>query len=470
MSPKRRCCRGLWNDSSSWERRKIGRLATLVIQAILEYLERDEKKDWWDHSMALSCQYKGCNVPVEAGSEFCIFHSPSPKDLEKFKSALSDQLNKVGLAEDRNRRYLFDGYVFPTAIAVSGSPIDRILLPQTIEGDASFDNAQIEGDASFDGAQIEGDALFTGATIKGDASFRGATIKRHVMFDDATIERHALFDGATIKGNAWFDDATIKGDASFDGVTIVGDVWFAVATIKGDASFNDARIIGDACFDDAKIMGDVWFAAFDCRSLELGFNKPRIRGWGYDRCGILICRADAAVLFWLVAQRIFSRTGEREKADAAFYFERLNHWRVLRQNKADADEPRIERLWKNWIIRPGYWALFLLDLLFVRWTTAYGASIARLFSTWFVVIAGFGITFSTVPRLIERTGAQVWSLRNWIIGFHYSVTTFATLGLGRIGPGPSRLGMVLTSIEAILGAVLIALAVLVIGRRFMRQG
>lgn len=43
-------------------------------------------------------------------------------------------------------------------------------------------------------------------------------------------------------------------------------------------------------------------------------------------------------------------------------------------------------------------------------------------------------------------------------------------GLGHIGPGTSRLGMVLTSIEAILGAVRIALAVLVIGRRFMRQG
>ena len=75
-----------------------------------------------------------------------------------------------------------------------------------------------------------------------------------------------------------------------------------------------------------------------------------------------------------------------------------------------------------------------------------------------------------LPRLIERAGESVWTLRNWIIGIHYSVTTFATLGLGHIGPGTSRLGMVLTSIEAILGAVFIALAVLVIGRRFMRQG
>jgi len=376
--------------------------------------------------MAQSCQYKGCNVPAEAGSEFCIFHSPSPKDLKKFKSALSDQLNEVGLAEDRNGRYLFAGYVFPTTIITSNLSTDAIQLPEMIEGDALFHHVKIEGDALFDNAKIEGDALFFNAKIEGDASFFNAKIK----------------------GNALFNNAKIEGYASFVGAKIEGDAYFHRVEIEGLASFN-------------------WC---ECGSLLLDPNKPDIRGWGDTRCGTFISNPEAAVSFWRFAQRIFSRTGEREKADAAFYFERLNRWRALRRNKADVDEPRIKRLWKNWITRPGYWVLFLLDLLFVRWTTAYGASVARLFFTWFLVIGGFGITFSMVPRLIERAGTQVWSLRNWIVGIHYSVTTFATLGLGRIGPGSSRLGMVLTSIEATLGAVLIALAVLVIGRRFMRQG
>ena len=387
--------------------------------------------------MAHSCQYEGCNVPAEASSDFCIFHSPSPKDIKKFKSALSDQLNEVGLAGNRNSRYSFTGYVFPTFITVDASPSEGIQLPQTIKGDALFNGARIEGDASFHGTQIEGNA----------------------SFNDARIEGNALFDDAQIEWNAWFDDAQIERDASFDD-----------AQIEGDALFNGARIKGDASFHGTQIEGRAWFDGYECRSLALGSNKPRIRGWGNARCGILITDPEAAVSFWRFAQRIFSRMGEREKADAAFYFERLNRWRLLRQNKANDAETWIERLWKNWTVRPGYWALFLLDLLFVRWTTAYGASVARLFFTWFLVIGGFGITFSMVPRLIERAGVQVWSLRNWIVGIHYSVTTFATLGLGHIGPGSSRLGMVLTSIEATLGAVLIALAVLVIGRRFMRQG
>ncbi|MCK5245872.1 two pore domain potassium channel family protein, partial [Candidatus Bipolaricaulota bacterium] len=229
-------------------------------------------------------------------------------------------------------------------------------------------------------------------------------------------------------------------------------------------------IEGDARFAGATIEGDASFDGLICRSLWHGPNMPRIRGWRDRRCGAFIIRPEAAVSYWRFAQRVFSKTGEREKADAAFYFERLNRWRILRRTKAHDRETWGRRLWRNWVIRPEYWVLFLLDLLFVRWTTAYGASVARLFFTWFAVIGGFGITFSMVPRLIERADVYRWSLENWIIGMHYSVTTFATLGLGRINPGGSRLGMVLTSIEAILGAVLIALAVLVIGRRFMRQG
>ncbi len=377
--------------------------------------------------MKRPCQYDGCKLEAEDNREFCIFHSPSPKDIEEFKQALASQINEEGPEEDRNEPYSFDGYVFPGGITSSHSRKDLIRLPQTIEGNASFRDATIYGDVRFDGATIKG---------------------------------NARFDGATIVGDAWFLKATIYGAVRFDGATIVGAAWFFGAKIEGEAYFFGAKIEGLAFFDDCS-----------CASLFISLNGPRIRGWGSERCGINITYPSAAVSFWRFAQRIYAKTGKREKADAAFYFERLNHWRDLRRIKAYKGVPRRSRIWRNWVLRPGYWILFLLDLVFMRWTTAYGASVARLFSTWFVVIGGFGITFSMAPRLIGRASIpSIWSLRNWIIGLHYSVTTFATLGLGDVKPGGSRLGMFLTSVEAILGALLIALAVLVIGRRFMRQG
>jgi len=423
--------------------------------------------------MASSCKYPGCRVPVEDGSEFCIFHDRGSKDLEKFQQALNDQINEVGPEEDRNGRCFFIGYVFPTGIVAGSrgwSQEPLIELPAKMEEGAWFDDATIKGNAWFDGATIEMDAAFDRATIKGNASFDGATIKGNARFGGATIEGNASFSYAKIEMEAWFIGATIKGNAVFGGATIKGNARFGGATIKGGAWFNDATIEGDAWFTGATIKGVAKFDGAECMNLYHGKNKPRIRGWGNGRCGIALATPQAAVSYWRFAQGVFGRTGEREKADVAFYFERLNRWRVQRHDKADDDESRMRKFWTNWVIRPGYWILFLLDLVFVRWTTAYGASVARLFFTWFVVIAGFGVTFSMLPRLIERAGESVWTLRNWIIGIHYSVTTFATLGLGHIGPGTSRLGMVLTSIEAILGAVFIALAVLVIGRRFMRQG
>jgi len=413
--------------------------------------------------MASSCGYKGCRVPAEDHSEFCIFHSPSPKDVGEFQQALTSQIKEEGPDDDRNGRYIYDGYIFPTHV-VAGHirGVVGIQMPNLIEGYASFYGATITGDAWFSGAEMKGGACFDGVAIEGSA-----------YFDGVLIEDNAGFNGAKIAGNAVFNAAIITGHISFDDSEIEGDAFFSGATIEGSASFNGARIKFSVWFDDTLIKGKGSFNRFDCETLHLRRDAPRISGWGNRRCGIHIAEAEAAVSFWRFAQRIFSVMGEREKADASFYFERLNHWRVLRRTKkVRTGRPKAQRQWANWSIRLWYWVCFFSDLVFVRWTTAYGASVGRLIFTWFAVIGGFGVIFSMFPRFIGRASEQmqIWTLRNWIVGIHYSATTFSTLGLGRISPGDSRLGMVLTSVEAILGAVLIALAVLVIGRRFMRQG
>ena len=140
--------------------------------------------------MASSCKYEGCKVPAEDGSDFCIFHDAGWKDLETFKKALNDQINEVGPAEARNKRFNFRGYVFPAGIVAGSSggfeePL--IELPKTIEGTARFADATIKGRAVFIGATIEGDALFGGATIQGFAGFVDATITGEAVFSRATI-------------------------------------------------------------------------------------------------------------------------------------------------------------------------------------------------------------------------------------------------------------------------------------------
>ena len=381
-----------------------------------------------------------------------------------------------------------------------------------IKGDALLNRTTIHRQARFEGTEVSGNCLFNDATLGGDLSFLDAAVKMDfwcnratikgftlfgnaetgaVRFEDASvgglffvnarIGRYAKFDGIRVRGishfdrlalagEATFEKAAFNGIATFDGATFAGNASFKNAKFKKPLSFCSSTINGYARFLDARIGSGATFSGAVCRDLQLGEDLPRTRGRGVKRCGIVIAKAESAVSFWRFAQRAYARSGEREKADAAFYFERLNRWRVLRRSAADEEAGHIRGVWRTGPRRFAYWLLFLLDLVFIRWTTAYGASIARLFSTWFVVIAGFGATYSLAPWLIGRADVYRWTLRNWVIGFHYSVTTFATLGLGDVKPGESSLGMVLTLLEAILGAILVALAVLVIGRRLMRQG
>lgn len=434
------------------------------------------------------CEYLECRVPAESGEQLCILHLDLPKNVDRFKEALYQQIDEAGPEGTRNPRFWFAGYRFPVGIVVTEhserSAAEWIILPRQVEGDISFDGAEVHGEVVFNDAVINGNASFIGTMIEKDAQFFKALIEGHLdlggvtihgdcflvsgifkhgvsfyrpadeptKFYVATVEGSLLLDRATITGSLNLAHATIRNDGWLEAVTIGGNLWAPGTKIGRVLNLNDAVINGVLELSGATLGDAGMFHRVSCYSLSLGRNNPRIRGWGNDRCGIHICQPDTAVPFWRFAQTAFARMGDRERADVSFYFERVAKWRVSRRGSI------LSRL------------LWLGDCLFLRWTSAYGASIARLFTTWFIVISGFGIAFSMNPFLIGQRGASIGSFRTWISGIHYSVTTFATLGLGDLTPGVSSLGKVLTSIEALLGALLIALAVLVIGRRFMRQG
>lgn len=382
------------------------------------------------------------------------------------------------------------GYANFYAVEVkeNGAAFEGVVIGQ----EAVFSGAKIDGDFNFNGATIRGAAGFGGAKITGNANFARVMIEGSADFHGTAIEGSAVFSGAKICGKASFRKARIEGDAIFGEVLergvdtifearhIARNMWnwdCGGAEMQEDADLFAVRIAGDANFDGVKIQralhldsasvgGKLSLARCLVGSLDLGQGKPQMRGWRLDedRCGITLHDASTASHFWRFAQVGFARNGDREAADAAYYFERVWHWKGLRRIEAAKG---CLQAFRTMLLRTLFTLLWLLDCVLLRWATAYGASISRLFTTWVVVIGGFGVTFSLRPCMIQGPSAEgiLW---DWIRGFHYSISTFATLGLGNIDPGSSRLGMALTSIEAILGAILIALAVLVIGRKFMR--
>jgi len=266
---------------------------------------------------------------------------------------------------------------------------------------------------------LRGNADFTVATIEGCADFTGATIKGH-----------AEFGGTTIKGYADFRGTTIEGYADFMGVTIE-EAYFWAATFKGEVFFSGARIA----------------------HLLLAPGRPTILWWARNREGVTLKNWATGSSFWAFARRTFTEMDERERADAAYYFEKL--WQ-RRSRLAGSGRERLMAI-----------AGYPFEVLFLRLPIAYGTSLVRPLMSWFVFIVLFGGLYAGFPSLIGRTVKSVWTLSNWVISMHFSVTTFTTLGLGDIRP-ERLLGKALTSIEAVVGGVLMALTVVVISRKLMR--
>jgi len=157
--------------------------------------------------------------------------------------------------------------------------------------------------------------------------------------------------------------------------------------------------------------------------------------------------------FWRFARRYFEKYGHREKADTAFYFERL--WRFRKRIAAGGRERAIA------------YVVGASDFVCLRVTTAYGASVSRVVGSWLAVIGGFGAVYAAVPSLLVRPAYPVWSLANWLTALYTSVGVFTMQGPGDAAP-IRLLGKMLTSLEAVSGGILMALLVGVITRKFMR--
>jgi len=381
----------------------------------------------------------------------------------------------------------------------------------TIEGYASFAGAVIKSYADFLYATIKGYALFSGVMIERDAIFLCATIGAFAIFELGTIQGEANFGGVTIGGHTNFEGVTIGGDADFGGVTIGEDADFAGVTILGDADFGRTEIGGDADFEHGTIEGKADFGgatigrnadfafkrlrgefrltntsirrllrfrdpvfheriSFDhcvAGGLDLGEGKPTIRGWGQKRSGVTLTDVSTGYSFWRFARLTFEKEGQKHEADAAHYFERMWRWKALRHIP-------LEGAWHKQsfrrILRLLYTVLCIFDCVFIRWTTQYGASLSRIFVTWGLLINAFAAVYHLVGvRLFDplpySTGLA-WPL-SFGRALYFSIITFTTLGYGDIKPTPGW-GSALTATEAILGGIMMALTVLVIGRKFMR--
>jgi len=389
-----------------------------------------------------------CEVPAEPGSQHCIFHAAGEKDVERFKDEFYRQILEEGPEKVRNPQYDFTGYRFPTGIAVGADiDIDEVLFPQEIEGSLIFQETIFKAGVFLCGAIVRGDVSFVSARAYRDVELVDAEISGDIHCEGALFSGDVLFLGAMIKGQGMFLETLFERKAVFSGATFES-----------------------LCFANAVFEGETLFRFCKADSILLHPGKPTILVTRPKRRGVALHDPATARLFWHFAYKTFEKEGVRERADAAYYFERIS--RV---------SPERIPLKGRWWQRHNYRALlkrllilvfqWLPDCLFLRWPIAYGASLARLGATWGVLVG----CFSTLYFLLTLFGVQLFDANSagleWHLSFgralYFSIITFTTLGYGDIRPAPG-LGSALAATEAVLGGIMMALTVLVIGRKFMR--
>ncbi len=373
--------------------------------------------------------------------------------------------------------------------------------------DADFSGSDFAGLADFDEVRFREDGDFSGVTFEGDAHFRGATFAGEARH----LEDNARFEGATFRGAAAFDDAAFtsanfrdvrfSATASFRDLTVREDFHMA-AQSTGTATYVDmtgADVAGGSITQprDGWVhydltrghIGDVTIGAeggdlgelFDyVRFLETdfdGFDFSAHRD-SLDRGNWALHQFDDAAVD---ADYALEATPEHVETT---YLYAYNNAKAMGDNDAAIEfaihQARFRRQKNVGYVADGgqslsFRASKLADVVgnsLWHLTCGYGYRLWRILAVSVFVVVTWGVLYALpFTRLDNGASLETYGALFSMEGLstvarftYYSLVTFTTVGYGDINP-LNAAARTLAVTEGILGILLAALVVFVLGRR-----
>ncbi|MBU7047983.1 MAG: pentapeptide repeat-containing protein [Theionarchaea archaeon] len=453
---------------------------------------------------------------VDSG-KYCIFHDPSSiKDTELFKRRLEGKLN--------NGDYNFQGYCFPEgwrfrnkefgrgadfrgAIFQEDSDFKEVVFLRAdfrktvFKGDVDFSKAIFEDYANFNESVFQNSnfretkfdySYFQRATFT-SADFWRARFQRNSDFSDAHFQ-NADFSRAIFEDYANFNRASFQLDADFWGA-ILQNANFSSATFQKNTDFRRTTFrnvdFKGTNFQEADFKG-VTFQNADFRGstfhnkvevLLKNIEKIDLRNTEFlfrsyitaNLTEILFHRAFIEnVAFidctWPDNYVIYEEKHMKDKGINLSFNQLETIYRNLKQNIQDHGDYTIagELYYREMEMkRKGskkkkkrIW------LEIYRLLAGYGEKPERTILSSFFTILLFALLYWVLGCLDycrENTG----NFEEIVYTLYFSFVTFTTLGLGDIKP-LTHPGRILICCEAVIGAFLIALFVVVFARKMMR--
>jgi len=407
-------------------------------------------------------------------------------DLEGYRLPGVDLSGRVFHSDVNLRNASFSG---PTNFAEARFPELVELHGTTFEDKVIFDDVHFRGPAHITGARFGGEALFRGTIFGDEALFEDTALGPLTKFDHARFVGDTRFDRVTVEGELYFGYAEFDKYSFFIEVVCEGQANFSFAEFRNYADFTrstwndmnmtdvifekrgcfDGAVLKAGTFEDAELR-HVTFRDVDLSnvfttgaSLEEAYMAEA--RWGQLERGPLgkkvvvkeetiaeeegtrdsIKRAEAA---HRNLKESYKNEGDYSMAGEFFIREMDLRTRALKMDKEYS----------------GFMASKLVSVL-----CGYGERPARVIFWWLAFVFIFAVIYFS-GQLIAPAGPGKIEYDTWngfLTCLYFSVVTFTTLGFGDIQPSTDA-GRAVAGVEAFTGAFMIALFVLVLGRKMIR--
>ncbi|NJE60431.1 hypothetical protein E3E51_01455 [Thermococcus sp. 21S7] len=309
---------------------------------------------------------------------------------------------------------------------------------------------EFKKEVSFDTSEFNSRIVFSNVVFRDYASFSETIFRALSIFGHLSSGMVAVLEdhGITIKKDrdlpvvfdalADFSAVVFNGYAHFEGTIFKKDVFFEGTSFNEPVSFQ-----GKLEKEEYKFYGEIDFSHVDIRkSIDIDIPSEWFK------------LPESEIEARRVQRLSYEKEGKREEADRMFVLEMRAKCRARLKNARD----KLSKV-KAYVHNFVEW--LLADL-----PSEYGTNWVRLFLFSLLVIIGTAVPYTIWSHKIDGFPETSNIVVRFLNALYYSLVTFTTLGYGDMHP--TGWLKALSAIEALTGAVFMALIVAVIARKWMR--
>ncbi|QPM68211.1 potassium channel family protein [Atribacter laminatus] len=409
----------------------------------------------------------------------CIFHAKAEeKDEDEFKEELRL------LLKDKNFDFNFNGFVFIGDIDFNRDYNIKKFINASFEkavfnGKMTFYDIQFNESTSFDDTVFYGESYFIGSHFNGYTAFFGIIFSKKTSFDGTKFNEKVDFYFVYFYGETIFTEVRFEKGAIFDNVEFNQYGNFFDTHFSEGTNFSNIFFQGNINFTYAYLENVNMSGIFLSDNTQVCFNGTRLRNTWIIKGNIeKHIQAENEKKYgearetYLLLKNNFHSIGRYEDESWAFKkekdMERKDFWEKFCKGKNYEQEEikqateeskttgkKNKREWKyfkNWLCS------WFINLLY-----GYGERPGNVIivSGGIILLFTFLYTYFGIVDNLINNGTS----KNIFNCLYFSIVTFTTLGFGDLSPQPIPTLRLLTSIEAFIGAFMMALFIYTFARR-----